>query len=133
MESTESPSPKIPISVTVESDSEPIACDGFYLQRGSGFVLEFALNNDLFVIESDNGAVRVTSSGVLSYSIDFSRPSRIEIVLNEYKVTADVTPVKTIVDCAENGVNLDLEYLLSDAARSIKIVARFKNIEVAEV
>lgn len=129
MDSSDKPRSKIPIAVRIESGLEPVECDGIYSERGEGFALEFGTPSGKYVITHEEGKTELRSSGLLSYTLDFSDGGAAEVVAPFGGINFTLTPVKREVQKDESGVRLNLAYTLSgagaDTLRAVKVDARF--------
>lgn len=131
-------SSSVAVAVTVASDREPVECEGSYVPAADGFILEFYIGGDKFVIEhaagNGNGAsgfTRVAAFGDMSYDIKISDEKSDTLLSTPYgKVRFDVVPLLREVDMDAERVNIKLKYLLAadgvgEIERAVEVTARF--------
>ncbi|MCH5351766.1 MAG: hypothetical protein J1F39_07355 [Clostridiales bacterium] len=123
-------SSEIPVDVTVESDLEPVVfCAGRYSEEPNGFTLNFSFGDGVYTFTRKNGVSVFSSFGFLSYTVNLSSRSEVDIDSAYGKMKLVSSPVLDEVEEYDGGVKINLEYVITgggeDMRRKLKIDARF--------
>lgn len=60
---------KLPVTVTVATETEPTSVDGVFSRTEDGFTLEFCIGEDKFIIVHTDEKTTVKATGVMAYDI----------------------------------------------------------------
>ena len=119
--------PSRPVAITVASEQEPIEVNGSYAEREGGFVLEFFIGQDKFVIENSSFVTRIVAVGGLSYDISLSEKESSTLLSTPYgNIRFTVTPLLRDIVSSKDEIHIVLKYVLSaegtdDIERSVDI------------
>lgn len=122
----------LPVSVTVATETEPTTVDGVYSKTDDGFVLEFSIGADKFVITHGEAKTTVQAKGVMSYDITLSDEITQTVLATPFgMVKFDVKTESRSVTQLDNWFRILLCYTLSadgvgDMARTVDVMV---NIE----
>ncbi|MCH5162784.1 MAG: hypothetical protein J1G38_04770 [Clostridiales bacterium] len=123
------PPSKVPIAVSIQSEREPVDCDGYFTALDSGFVLEFGTPSGRYEITHEANKTRLVSTGLLSYAMDFSDGGATEVAAPFGGINFSLTPLKRVVDVNADGVKIELCYKLvgagAETLRAVNVNARF--------
>lgn len=122
----------LPVSVTVATETEPTTIDGVYSKTDDGFMLEFTIGTDKFVIAHGESQTTVKAEGVMAYDITLKDESTFTLLSTPFgKVKFSVKTEARKVVISENSIRLLLCYVLSadgvgDMARSVDVTVNLK-------
>lgn len=120
----------ISVAVTVASDIEPVRCEGILTRNDGGFVLEFSIRQDKFIIDHNSERTRISVCGGMSYDICLSDEQSSTLLGTPYgKIRFDVLTIERDVKDYGHGVRILLRYILKSSEsgeieRAVDISAR---------
>lgn len=117
----------IPVFVTVATETEPTTVDGTYCKTADGFVIDFEIGTDKFVISHSEAKTSVKATGVMSYDITLGDDVTYTTLATPFgKVRFAVKTQSRKVTYGESVIRIMLCYVLSadgvgDMARSVDV------------
>lgn len=111
-------------------------CQGDYTSSSVGFVLQFSMGADKFIVEHCGSETKLVAEGVMSYDIILSDSPTFTLLKTPYGVIEfSVKTTERDVSCDDGGVRLVLGFILSakvlgEIVRVVNIDARFLHKEV---
>lgn len=125
---TDNPSIPIRAKITVASELEPVEVDGYFRETPSGYTLSFIIDKSDYKLTVADGVILLDVKGLISYSIDFSKPNVSTLATVFGALEFNVEPLSS--DCKRDGDSLFvmLRYALNGdgqkTVRDVKLSAR---------
>ena len=124
---------KIPVSVTVASEQEPVTVEGELITTADCFTLEFKLGGDAFTVIHSDKATQIKADGVMAYDITLSDEKTSTLLSTPYgKIRFEVITVTRRITESDGWTRLVLAYELNNdaagkIARAVDITFTAKN------
>ena len=121
----------IPVTLTVATETEPTTVNGVYTKTADGFILQFSMGTDKFIVTHCETQTEVKAEGVMSYDIILCGDNTTTVLATPFgMVKFNVKTEMRHVCVTERIIRMLLSYVLSadgvgDMMRKVDITVNF--------